>query len=67
MNSNFKNYYKIPFLSPFLYKASSTVDKDSSLRDLIENNRQYYVQKWGGEPYREKYKTPFNIKMPKKK
>jgi GT2 family glycosyltransferase len=53
-------YYKIPFLNPFLYKSSQTIDKAPELRKFIENNKEYYISKWGGEPNKETFKKPFN-------
>ena len=53
-------YMQIPFLNPYIYKSSMTIDKEPKLRDLIQNNREYYISKWGGEPMRETFKKPFN-------
>jgi GT2 family glycosyltransferase len=53
-------YYKIPFLNPFLYKASQTIEKNPSLRDKILDNKEYFIKKWGGEPTKETFKKPFN-------
>ena len=54
------SYFKIPFLNPFLYKSSQTIDKAPELRKHIEDNKQYFINKWGGEPSKEKFKKPFN-------
>ena len=54
------SYMKIPFLNPFLYQASKTIEKEPKLRDFIQKNREYYINKWGGEPNRERFKKPFN-------
>jgi len=44
--------------------GSSTVRSDESLRNLHQMTfpwyRQYYVMKWGGEPDKETFATPFN-------
>lgn len=53
-------YMKIPFLNPFVYQASQTIHKDPSLKEFISKNKQYYIDKWGGEPNKETYKKPFN-------
>jgi GT2 family glycosyltransferase len=53
-------YLSIPYLHPYLYKASQTIEKDSSLRSNILANKDRYIEKWGGEPSREKFKTPYN-------
>lgn len=50
----------IPYLHPFLYKASQTIEKDSSLRSYILANKDRFIEKWGGEPTRETFKTPYN-------
>ena len=54
------NYFKIPFLNPFLYQSSQTIDKAPELREFIQKNKEYYIKKWGGEPSKEKFKKPFN-------
>jgi GT2 family glycosyltransferase len=53
-------YMPTPVLNPFLYQSSMTVQKEPSLRDFIQKNKEYYVAKWGGMPNKEKYKKPFN-------
>jgi GT2 family glycosyltransferase len=60
MKMKSKEIFKIPFLNPFVYQSSQTTQKDPSLRDYVENNRQYYIEKWGGLPSRETFKKPFN-------
>lgn len=55
-------YMAIPFLNPFLYKSSMTIDREPKLREFIQKNKEYFMQKWGGEPTRETYKNPFNKK-----
>jgi GT2 family glycosyltransferase len=52
--------FEIPFLNPFLYQASQTIEKEPKIRELIESNKQRYIQKWGGLPKKEKFKKPFN-------
>ena len=54
------NYNQTPILNPYLYNASMTTQKNPSLKDGIEKNKQYYRQKWGGFPSKEKFKKPFN-------
>lgn len=46
-------------LNPQVYLNSQTIAKDPNLSGFI-NNKQYYINKWGGEPNNEIYKTPFN-------
>lgn len=52
--------YKIPFLNPFVYQSSQTSQKDPSILNFIKFNKQRYIDKWGGEPSKEKFKKPFN-------
>lgn len=46
-------------LNADVYKNSQTIEKDPLLGGYIEN-REYYINKWGGLPDEEQYKTPFN-------
>jgi GT2 family glycosyltransferase len=48
------------FLDPFTYRNSMTIAKDPTLNNRFEQNRQLYVQMWGGLPAEEKYVTKFN-------
>jgi GT2 family glycosyltransferase len=52
--------FKIPFMNPFMYETSQTLEREPSLRQLILENKQRYIKKWGGEPTKEKFKTPYN-------
>jgi GT2 family glycosyltransferase len=52
--------FKIPFLDPFLYKASMTLEKDPTIRNGYINNGRLYEEKWGGRPGQEKFKKPYN-------
>ena len=56
----FCNIYKIPFLNPFLYQSSQTVEKDSSIRPMIQKNKELFIKKWGVEPSKETFKKPYN-------
>lgn len=49
-----------PFFNPELYRNSQTIAKDPSLNSNFERNRQLFIDKWGGAPNNEKYKTPYN-------
>lgn len=53
--------YKSPFLLPVVHRASQTLEKDHSISGAYIKNKKRYIQKWGGEPDFEVYKTPFNI------
>ena len=48
---------KTPMLNPYLYKSSMTLAKEPSLLEASKANKQKYIQKWGGEPQKETYKT----------
>ena len=54
------NMYKTPDLIPYEYKNSSSLEKDPSILEFSKKNKKIYIEMWGGEPEREKYKTPFN-------
>lgn len=60
MKLNNKSFFQIPFLNPFLYQASQTIEKEPSLRQMIQKNKDRYISKWGGEPKKETFKRPFN-------
>jgi len=45
-------------LNPDIYLNSQTIEKNPTLSGYIEN-REYFIQKWGGPPNSETFKTPF--------
>lgn len=49
-------------MDPEAYRNSMTIEKDPDLNEPFDENKQRYIDKWGGEPGEEKYKTPFNRK-----
>jgi GT2 family glycosyltransferase len=51
---------KTPVLNPYVYKNSQTGAKDNSILEASKKNKQLYIDMWGGEPEREKFKKPFN-------
>ncbi len=58
---------KIPFLNPVIYRNSMTLERDPNLlegykKKNAQKNAQYYLEKWGGEPGKEVFTIPFNIK-----
>jgi len=55
-----QSVYSIPFLNPFVYASSSSSQKDPSILTQVPLNKQRYIDKWGGEPNKEKFKKPFN-------
>ena len=46
-------------LNPDIYLNSQTIEKNPLLGGYIEN-KEYFLQKWGGLPESETYKIPFN-------
>lgn len=48
-----------PSLNPEVYRNSQTILKDPLLSNFIDN-RNYFISKWGGDPEKETFKTPFN-------
>jgi GT2 family glycosyltransferase len=51
---------KRPELNPYVYESSKTIEKDYSIFEASKKNKQKYIEMWGGEPEREKFKTPYN-------
>lgn len=54
------SYHQTSLLNPMVYRNSMTIQKDPSVNKDFMKNKNYYVEKWGGEPHHEKYQTPFN-------
>ena len=46
-------------LNPDVYLNSQTIEKNPLLGGYIDN-KEYFIQKWGGLPESETFKTPFN-------
>lgn len=53
------NYMFHDFLNPEVYRNSQTIAKDPTLSGYLENEK-YFIEKWGGRPGSETFKTPFN-------
>lgn len=51
---------KTPALNPYIYRSSQTIEKMPNIFEASKKNKQLYIEMWGGEPEREKYKSPFN-------
>lgn len=51
---------KTPLLNPFIYNSSKSLEKDYSILEASKKNKKIYIEMWGGEPEREKFKKPFN-------
>lgn len=47
------------FLDPIVYRNSMTIAKDPTLNQKFMQNKQMYINMWGGLPSEEKYKTKF--------
>lgn len=47
-------------LVPLVMRHSSSINKDPKLNKDFIKNKNYFIDKWGGEPNREKFKKPFN-------
>jgi GT2 family glycosyltransferase len=48
------------FLDPIVYRNSMTIAKDPTLNQRFAQNRQTYIDMWGGIPTQEKYITKYN-------
>ncbi len=48
------------FLDPIVYRNSMTIAKDPALNQKFMQNKQMYIEMWGGLPTEEKYLTKFN-------
>lgn len=48
------------FLDPIVYRNSMTIAKEPILNNRFAQNRQMYIDMWGGLPTQEKYVTKFN-------
>jgi len=49
-----------PALNPFIYNNCKTMEKMPELQELGKNNKQLYINMWGGEPKKETFKKPYN-------
>ena len=47
-------------LNPQTFKSGKSIERNEMLNNYVEN-RQYYKEKWGGLPAKEKFTTPFNL------
>jgi GT2 family glycosyltransferase len=48
------------FLDPIVYRNSMTIAKDPAINSRFMQNRQMYIDMWGGLPAEEKFTTKFN-------
>lgn len=54
-----RSFYVKEFV-PKIKRNSMTIKRDPTINKNFEDNKKYYVKKWGGFPRQEKFKTPFN-------
>ena len=47
-------------LDPEVYRNSMSIKKDIDLNNNFQKNEKRYIEKWGGLPSEETFKTPFN-------
>jgi GT2 family glycosyltransferase len=47
-------------LSPMLYRKNSSLEKNSDVLNWSIQGRNYYIEKWGGEPGAEKFTIAFD-------
>jgi hypothetical protein len=48
------------FMNPEIFRNSSTIAKNPELNKYFEQNKQTYIEMWGGLPTQETYTIPFN-------
>lgn len=51
---------KTPFLNPYVYRFGQSMEKSPDIQDAGLKNKELYIQMWGGEPEREKFKIPYD-------
>lgn len=52
---------KDPFFDPDIFNNSMSIKADRSLNINFEMNKDRYIEKWGGLPGHEVFRTPFDI------
>ncbi len=50
--------YRTPILNPVVYRNCMTSKLNHSIADAAFENKKRYVEKWGGEPTKEKFVKP---------
>ena len=48
------------FMNPEIFRNSSTIAKNPELNKYFEQNKQTYIEMWGGLPTQETFTVPFN-------
>lgn len=62
-NADPENYNGLEFdaaLDPKVFRNSMTIQKDKNLNKRFNDNKKYFVSKWGGLPHHETFTKPFN-------
>lgn len=52
--------FKTPDLIPSIHRASMTLERDYTLQTAYHENKEKYIEKWGGAPDFELFKKPYN-------
>jgi GT2 family glycosyltransferase len=52
--------FKTPDLIPKVHRASMTLERDYTLQTAYHENKEKYIEKWGGAPDFELFKKPYN-------
>jgi GT2 family glycosyltransferase len=61
MKLKFMIHLPVEALNPEVFRISMTQERDPKLvNESMQVNRERYIEKWGGLPLLEKYRTPFN-------
>jgi hypothetical protein len=55
-----KRSFYINTFAPKVKRNSMTIKKSPQLNKNFDKNKKYYIEKWGGEPRKEKFTKPFN-------
>jgi len=52
--------FKTPDLLPKVHRASMTLERDYTIQTAYHENKERYIEKWGGAPDFELFKKPYN-------
>jgi len=52
--------FKTPSLLPKVHRASMTLERDYTIQTAYHENKERYIEKWGGAPDFELFKKPYN-------
>lgn len=51
---------RVQYLNPAVFTRSGSLLKDPALQDIINNDLEKYIEKWGGRPGEETFDKPYN-------